>query len=123
MTIKIKRYKKKQTKKYSNRKLNYTQKKRGPFIVRESSTSHGDYSTQTTDDSVRKKTYSVISLFSGCGGLDLGFVGGFKFLGRKYEKNDFKAIWADAIGEPSCQTFANYLKIIFFIFPSQKFKT
>ena len=110
MTIKIKRYKKKQTKKYSNRKLNYTQKKRGPFIVRESSTSHGDYSTQTTDDSVRKKTYSVISLFSGCGGLDLGFVGGFKFLGRKYEKNDFKVIWANDIDEPSCQTFANYFK-------------
>lgn len=28
----------------------------------------------------------VISLFSGCGGMDLGFVGGFKFLDKEYKK-------------------------------------
>lgn len=30
----------------------------------------------------------IASLFSGCGGLDLGFTGNFTFLGRSYEKLD-----------------------------------
>lgn len=38
----------------------------------------------------KTKTFKVVSLFSGCGGLDLGFLGGFKFRGRNYSKNDFK---------------------------------
>ena len=39
---------------------------------------------------VNKKTYKVVSLFSGCGGLDLGFSGGFDFRNRHFEKNKFK---------------------------------
>ena len=31
-----------------------------------------------------KMSWTVASLFSGCGGLDLGFVGNFTFLGKKY---------------------------------------
>ena len=31
--------------------------------------------------------YKVLSLFSGCGGMDLGFQGGFEFRGKKYNKN------------------------------------
>ena len=30
--------------------------------------------------------YRVASLFAGCGGLDLGFVGGFDFLGKRYPR-------------------------------------
>ena len=30
-------------------------------------------------------TYRVLSLFSGCGGMDLGLEGGFKFLNRRYK--------------------------------------
>lgn len=41
--------------------------------------------------------YSVVSLFSGCGGLDLGIVGGFTYLGHYYEKNPFNIIWANDI--------------------------
>lgn len=51
------------------------------------------------------KKYSVISLFTGCGGLDLGFVGGFSFLYRFYEKNNFEIIWANDIEKSSCQTY------------------
>jgi DNA (cytosine-5)-methyltransferase 1 len=36
------------------------------------------------------KEFKVVSLFSGCGGLDLGFTGGFKFRGIDYERNNFK---------------------------------
>tara|TARA_Y100000310_G_scaffold16579_2_gene16540 strand:+ start:7604 stop:7777 length:174 start_codon:yes stop_codon:yes gene_type:complete len=33
------------------------------------------------------KPIKIISLFSGCGGMDLGFVGGFKYLGNDYTQN------------------------------------
>ncbi|MBF0420140.1 MAG: DNA (cytosine-5-)-methyltransferase [Magnetococcales bacterium] len=48
---------------------------------------------------------SVVSLFSGCGGLDLGFVGGFEFLGKHYEKNHFDIIWANEINSSACRTY------------------
>ncbi|MBU2592589.1 DNA cytosine methyltransferase [Patescibacteria group bacterium] len=51
------------------------------------------------------KKYSVISLFTGCGGLDLGFVGGFTFLNKFYPKNNFEMVWANDIDKASCQTF------------------
>ena len=54
------------------------------------------------------KKYSVVSLFAGCGGLDLGFVGGFTFLNRFYDKNNFEVIWANDIEKTSCQTYYKY---------------
>jgi len=38
------------------------------------------------------KRFKVISLFSGCGGMDLGFKGGFDFLGNRYSENPFEII-------------------------------
>ena len=55
-----------------------------------------------------KKKYEVVSLFTGCGGLDLGLIGGFNFLGKKYSKNNFEIIWANDIDENACKTFKNY---------------
>ncbi|MDE0290978.1 MAG: DNA cytosine methyltransferase [Candidatus Dadabacteria bacterium] len=60
------------------------------------------------DDTVMEDRFSVVSLFTGCGGLDLGFVGGFTFLGQKYEKRRFKIIWANDIDKSSCKTFRSY---------------
>ena len=37
----------------------------------------------------------ITSLFSGCGGLDLGFTGGFHFLGRDYERLDTEIVFAN----------------------------
>ena len=31
-----------------------------------------------------KNKIKIASLFSGCGGLDLGFIGGFDFMGKSY---------------------------------------
>jgi DNA (cytosine-5)-methyltransferase 1 len=45
--------------------------------------------------------YSVASFFSGCGGLDLGFIGGFDYKGRKFEKLPFKVI-AAYDNDPKC---------------------
>lgn len=59
-------------------------------------------------DAKREKNakYSVVSLFSGCGGLDLGFRGGFECLGRKYAENPFEIIWANEINPYACETYA-----------------
>lgn len=37
----------------------------------------------------------VASLFSGCGGLDLGFTGGFSFLGRLYDRLNTQIVFAN----------------------------
>jgi len=56
------------------------------------------------------KKFQIVSLFAGCGGLDLGFVGGFEFNGKKYPKHPFIISWANDIDEPACKTFRNYFK-------------
>jgi DNA (cytosine-5)-methyltransferase 1 len=57
------------------------------------------------DDNPRKTNHTVVSLFSGCGGMDLGFKGGFTFLGRRFAKQPFKLIWANEINEAACRTY------------------
>ncbi len=49
--------------------------------------------------------YSVVSLFSGCGGMDLGFRGGFNFLGTDYERHPFDIKWANEINASACRTY------------------
>lgn len=57
----------------------------------------------------REKKYKIISLFSGCGGMDLGFLGGFEFLNRTYDKHDFDIIWANEIDEHAVRTYRHNL--------------
>ncbi|MBL0307683.1 MAG: DNA cytosine methyltransferase [Chitinophagaceae bacterium] len=59
-----------------------------------------------------KKTYKVVSLFSGCGGLDLGFTGGFNFRERHFEKNKFKIEFANDI-DPAAELVYNSNKSFF----------
>ncbi len=42
-----------------------------------------------------KKPLRVASLFAGCGGLDLGFAGGFEFRKFKFPRNNFKLVFAN----------------------------
>lgn len=51
------------------------------------------------------KKLNVLSLFSGCGGLDLGFVGGFNYLNNYYGENPFKVIWANELLSPAVKTY------------------
>ncbi|MBT2574908.1 DNA (cytosine-5-)-methyltransferase [Bacillus sp. ISL-51] len=44
-----------------------------------------------------KGKIKVVSLFSGCGGMDLGFTGGFHFMGEKYEENPFEIVFSNDI--------------------------
>lgn len=45
------------------------------------------------------------SLFCGCGGTDVGLLGGFEFLGRNYENNNVELVYANDIDSNACAIF------------------
>lgn len=47
----------------------------------------------------------VISLFCGCGGADLGVLGGFKFLGEHYKKHPTEIVHASDIDSKAVRTY------------------
>ncbi len=51
----------------------------------------GRWSKYLSDSS----TYNVVSLFSGCGGIDLGFKGGFKYGAKPFPSLPFQVVWAN----------------------------
>ncbi len=52
----------------------------------------------------------AVSLFTGCGGMDLGLIGGFKFLEKKYAKNPIEVIYAIDNKNEVCDLFySNFL--------------
>jgi len=53
------------------------------------------------------KILKVVSLFSGCGGMDLGFCGDFDVFGKHYEKNPYDIIFSNDIVERACNTYRN----------------
>ena len=48
--------------------------------------------------------YKVVSLFSGCGGADLGIVCNFEFNGKKYDENPFSIVYALDIDNKALNT-------------------
>lgn len=70
-----------------------------------------NYNTINTETHKCKKDkkYNVVSLFSGCGGMDLGFIGDFKFLNKYYEKNPFELVFANDIFKQATEVYeANF---------------
>lgn len=59
------------------------------------------------NNSSQKDKYKLISLFSGCGGMDLGFCGDFSFLNKTYGKTKFEIVWAN---EFNCNAVKTYKK-------------
>ena len=59
---------------------------------------------------MRNNHIKVISLFSGCGGADLGVEGGFDYIGNDYPKTGIKIIWANDINKWACETYKNNFK-------------
>src|SRR5689334_21682096 len=49
--------------------------------------------------------YTVVSMFSGCGGMDVGFLGGFEVLGRTYPRLPFRVVWANDNSKAACATY------------------
>lgn len=51
----------------------------------------------------------VASLFSGAGGMDLGFLGGFALLGEEYQRLPFEVVWANDVSAAACKTYEKNL--------------
>ena len=48
---------------------------------------------------------TIVSLFSGCGGMDLGFLGGFEFMGKTYDRLPYRIAFANDISAAACDTY------------------
>lgn len=51
------------------------------------------------------KPLNVVSLFSGAGGMDLGFVGGFEYLGETFDKNPYNIVFANDIFKQAADVY------------------
>lgn len=59
-----------------------------------------------------KRIFKIASLFSGCGGLDLGFTGGFSFLGKDFRRLNTKIVFANDFDVDACKCYnANSLLV------------
>lgn len=54
----------------------------------------------------------VVSLFCGCGGTDVGLLGGFEFLGKKYSSNNMEIVYANDIDDNACNIFQENFGIV-----------
>lgn len=57
----------------------------------------------------RRRQFTVVSMFSGCGGMDLGFTGGFEVFGRRYRSLPFEIVWANDLNGEACKTYQRNL--------------
>jgi len=48
-------------------------------------------------------------MFSGCGGMDLGFRGGFEIFGERYSSLPFEIVWANDLNAAACRTYQRNL--------------
>ncbi len=59
------------------------------------------------------KPYKIVSLFSGCGGMDMGAEGGFTYLGKKYKKHPTDLLYAMDFDKKICEVYdANFSRKI-----------
>lgn len=56
-----------------------------------------------------EQRFEVVSLFSGCGGMDLGFGGGFEVFGKSYAPLPFDIVWANDANSAACETYRQNL--------------
>ena len=54
--------------------------------------------------------FKIFSTFTGAGGLDIGFHGGFKFLGKNFKKLNFETSKALEHNEHACKTLEHDTK-------------
>lgn len=53
----------------------------------------------------------AVSLFCGCGGTDVGLLGGFDFLGKHYSENQIDIVYANDIDDNACNIFKENFNI------------
>lgn len=61
--------------------------------------------THTMTSNPESQAFTLVSMFSGCGGMDLGFLGGFEVFGRRYERLPFRIVWANEHNAKACATY------------------
>lgn len=61
--------------------------------------------TISVDTLPKSKPLRIISLFSGCGGMDLGFEGDFNIFGKHFAKNPYEILFANDIVKRACDTY------------------
>lgn len=60
-------------------------------------------------EAVDMESLKVASLFTGCGGMDLGMLGGFEYLGREYPRNPVEIVYAIDNDRHACAIYnANF---------------
>lgn len=93
------------------RPVRYTKSRSNASIVlRESAEQYGTAAASSRNGSKgADEKYSVLSMFSGCGGMDLGFKGGFEIFGRRYKSLPFEIIWANDFDGEACKTYQRNL--------------
>ncbi len=58
------------------------------------------------------ESLKVASLFCGCGGTDVGLLGGFDFLGENYASNPMEIVYANDIEESACRIFEENFGVV-----------
>lgn len=81
-----------------------------PVMLEDTSQNHGlrakiNQQPHLFDPPPAPPSFSLVSLFSGAGGMDLGFRGDFTFQNRYYEVNPFEIIWANELNPAACRTY------------------
>ena len=59
---------------------------------------------------MKMETLKVASLFCGCGGSDLGLIGGFSYLGKYYDKLPFEIVFAVDFDKYAVETYNHNFK-------------
>jgi hypothetical protein len=80
-----------------------------PLVVREEFDQRAPVPPTLNGNGKSGKKYTVVSMFSGCGGMDLGFTGGFEVFGRRYRSLPFDIIWANDLNSEACKTYRRNL--------------
>jgi DNA (cytosine-5)-methyltransferase 1 len=93
------------------RKIHYGQNGRSTaMVVREEFGRTPSTVGDSSGNGKHGQKYTVVSMFSGCGGMDLGFTGGFEVLGRQYRSLPFEIVWANDLSGPACKTYRRNLR-------------
>ncbi len=65
------------------------------------------FNREATKEHEATKEREIVSMFAGCGGLDLGFRGDFTYLGKHYPRLHNRITWANDNNGAACDTYKN----------------
>jgi DNA (cytosine-5)-methyltransferase 1 len=92
------------------RKVHYgPNKESGALVLRDDYGQTAALTASENGNGKAGKKHTVVSMFSGCGGMDLGFTGGFEVFGRRYRSLPFEIIWANDLNGEACKTYRRNL--------------